>query len=328
MIKQSSGEIAPRTLSVVIPVFRGAETIEDLVREARGLRFSDSTPSGHLYTLLEIILVHDCGPDDGDVVLRSLAAEFSEVSIVWLARNSGQHAATLAGIAASRGEWVITLDEDGQHDPSVIPRLLDAALEARCHLVYGVGRAPHRLWRRAGSRLAKRIFRLASGGAGPASDFSSFRLILGEIARYVGATAGPWVYLDVAISWSTSRVATHQVQLRSEGRPAISYSWSRLAQHFLRMLASLGVRPLSVIFLGGLASGTVGLGFAALTVVQRVTGIIDLPGWSSLMATLLIGFGVTLTAIGIVAAFLGLVVTIMLGRPAYTTVTDDSIVFR
>lgn len=325
---ESAGEIVPRTLSLVVPVFRGAATIEGLVREALGLRSSDWTPSGRAYTLLEIILVHDCGPDDSDVVLRSLAAESSEVSIVWLARNSGQHAATLAGIAASRGEWVITLDEDGQHDPAVIPELLDAALDSRCHLVYGVGRAPHRLWRRAGSRLAKGVFRFASGGAGPASEFSSFRLILGEIARYVGATAGPWVYLDVALSWSISRVATHHVRLRAEGRPAISYSWSRLVQHFLQMLASLGVRPLSLIFLGGLASGTIGVGFAALTVIQRVTGVVDLPGWSSLMATLLIGFGVTLAAIGIVAAFLGVVVTIMLGRPAYTTVTDDSIVFR
>jgi undecaprenyl-phosphate 4-deoxy-4-formamido-L-arabinose transferase len=176
--------------------------------------------------------------------------------------------------------------------------------------------------------LAKRVSRLASGAASPSSDFSSFRLILGEIARYVGATAGPSVYLDVALSWSISRVSTHPVLLRAEGRPAISYSWLRLAQHFLRMIASLGVRPLSVIFLGGLASGTVGLGFAALTIVQRVTGIVELPGWSSLMATLLVGFGAMLASIGVVAAFLGVVVTIMLGQPAYTTVTDDNIVFR
>lgn len=322
------GEVNPRTLSLVVPVFRGAETIGALVREILSLQSCESTPSGRRFTLLEVILVHDCGPDESDVVLRMLAAEHAEVSIVWLAKNSGQHAATLAGVAASRGEWVITLDEDGQHNPAAIPWLLDTALDTRCHLVYGVGRAPHRFWRRAASRLAKRVFRLASGGAGPASEFSSFRLILGELARYVGATAGPSVYLDVALSWSITRVATHPVRLRSEGRPAISYSWSRLGQHFLRMLASLGVRPLTIIFLGGLASGTVGLGFAALTVIQRVTGIVDLPGWSSLMATLLIGFGVTLTAIGIVAAFLGVIVTIMLGRPAYTTVTDDSIVFR
>ena len=324
----SPAEVAPRTLSVVVPVFRGAETIDGLVREILALQSLGSTPAGRGFTLLEVILVHDCGPDDSDVVLRNLVTECPEISIVWLARNAGQHAATLAGVAASRGEWIVTLDEDGQHDPKVIPELLDTALNSRCHLVYGVGRAPHRLWRRTGSRLAKRVFRLASGGAGPSSEFSSFRLILGEIARYVGATAGPWVYLDVALTWSISRVTTNRVRLRSEGRPAISYSLTRLSQHFFRMIASLGVRPLSLIFLGGLASGVVGLGFAALTALQRVAGVVDLPGWSSLMATLLIGFGVTLAAIGIVAAFLGVVVTIMLGRPAYTTVTDDSIVFR
>ena len=318
----------PRTLSVVVPIFRGASTIETLVQEIRDLGSLRSTPSGRAFTLVEVILVHDCGPDESDAVLRKLEAEDDRLSIVWLAKNAGQHAATLAGVSASRGEWIATLDEDGQHDPASIPELLDAAIDARCHLVYGVGRAPHRLMRRITSRTAKQVFRLSSGGAGPHGDFSSFRLVLGEIARYVGATAGPWVYLDVALSWSISRAVGHPVRLRTEGRPAISYSWSRLAQHFLRMVASLGVRPLTVIFLGGLASGVTGLGFAAVTVVQRLSGTVSLPGWTSLMATLLIGFGVTLAAVGVVAAFLGVAVTILLGRPSYTTVSDDSHVFR
>lgn len=317
-----------RTLSIVIPVYRGALTILKLVQEIQNLQAIKKTPGGRFFEIIDIVLVHDCGPDSSDIVMREIELQNKDVCTVWLARNAGQHAATLAGIAASRGEWIVTLDEDGQHNPADIPELLDAAIDGHCHLVYGIGRAPHRRWRRASSLLAKRVFRVASGTATPAGEFSSFRLVLGEIARYVGATAGPWVYLDVALSWSTARVKVHAVQLRAEGRPAISYSPSRLTQHFFRMLASLGVRPLSLIALVGFASGIIGLGFAGLTVVQRVTGAVSLPGWSSLMATLLIGFGVTLTALGVVAAFVGVVVTIMLGRPAYTAVSDDSIVFR
>lgn len=327
MIERDLRADAPRTVSVVIPVFRGERTIEALVDEILTLRSLRTTPGGRAFELLEIVLVHDCGPDASDAALRRLEA-IDEVSVVWLARNAGQHAATLAGISASRGEWVVTLDEDGQHDPASIPQLLDGAIDARCHLVYGVGRAPHRLARRVASRLAKRLFWWASGGAGPKGGFSSFRIVLGELARYVGATAGPWVYLDVALAWSISRVTRMPVRLRSEGRPAISYSWGRLAQHFLRMIASLGARPLTVILFGGLTSGIAGVAFAVLTVVERVSGTIDVPGWSSLMATQFLGFGAALTAIGIVATFLGVLVTIVLGRPAYTTVTDDSIVFR
>lgn len=318
---------APRTISVVVPVYRGERTIETLVHEIRSLASIGATPAGHAFDLLEVVLVHDCGPDGSAAALRRLEG-LDEVSVIWLARNAGQHAATLAGVSATRGEWVVTLDEDGQHDPASIPSLIDAAMSERCHLVYGIGRAPHRFARRAASRLAKWMFRWASGGAGPDGGFSSYRLVLGELARYVGATAGPWVYLDVALTWSIARVTRLPVRLRSEGRPAISYSWGRLAQHFLRMIASLGARPLTLILIGGLTSGAAGLGFTVLTVVQRASGTIEVPGWSSLMATQLLGFGATLTAIGVLAAFLGVLVTIVLGRPAYTTVSDDSIVFR
>lgn len=317
----------PRTLSVVVPVFRGERTVEALVREILPLREARTTPSGRCYELIEVVMVHDCGPDDSDEVLRRLA-QLDGVEVVWLAANAGQHAATLAGISASRGEWIVTVDEDGQHDPADIPRLLDAAIDTRSHLVYGVGRPPHSLARRITSRAAKRVFRWASGGAGPEGGFSSFRIVLGELARFVAATAGPWVYLDVALTWSISRVGRLPVRLRAEGRPAASYSWGRLAQHFLRMIASLGSRPLGIILLGGLISGIGGIAFAALTIAQRMSGTVTVPGWSSLMATQLLGFGAVLTAVGIVAAFLGVLVTIALGRPAYTSVADDGVVFR
>ena len=64
----------------------------------------------------EIVLVHDCGPDGSDAAIEALAREHAEVRAVWLSRNFGQHAATLAGMAGSVGDWIATLDEDGQQD--------------------------------------------------------------------------------------------------------------------------------------------------------------------------------------------------------------------
>ena len=318
---------APRTVSVVIPVFRGERTIEALVDEILTLGSLGTTPGGRDFELLEIVLVHDCGPDASDAALRRLEA-IDEVSVVWLARNAGQHAATLAGISASRGEWIVTLDEDGQHDPASIRTLLEACLADRCHLAYGVGRPPHRLLRRATSRIAKSLFRVAGGGGADWLNFSSFRVMYGEIARFVAATAGPWVFLDVALTWSVSRVTAREVPLRTEGRPAISYSWPRLAQHFLRMVASLGARPLAFIVVAGIGSGIGGLALAAFAASQRAAGPIGPPGWTSLIATQLIGFGVVLISLGVVAGFLSVLLTIALGRQPYTTVSDDSIVFR
>ena len=77
--------------------------------------------------------------------MRELEQEYPFVRSVWLSRNFGQHAATLAGMASSGGDWIVTLDEDGQHDPSYIGAMLDVALDEQASVVYArpVNPAPH-----------------------------------------------------------------------------------------------------------------------------------------------------------------------------------------
>ena len=83
------------------------------------------------------ILVHDGALDaSGLQVMKELAMRYPFVRPIWLSRNFGQHPATFAGLASTVGQWVVTLDEDGQQDPRDIAKLLDAALEARTRLVY------------------------------------------------------------------------------------------------------------------------------------------------------------------------------------------------
>ena len=108
------------TVSVVIPVYRGAETLPEVVSEVVDLAEPFVTPNGHQGRITEILLVHDHGPDTSDLAIRQLAEKYDIVRPIWLSRNFGQHAATLAGMASSGGDWIVTMDEDGQHDPAYI----------------------------------------------------------------------------------------------------------------------------------------------------------------------------------------------------------------
>lgn len=319
---------ATRSVGIVIPVYRGERTLGALIEEILRIDEKALTPAGCAFRITEIILVHDAGPDQSDRAIRQFAAQHPLIVPVWLSRNYGQHAATLAGIATSRAEWIVTLDEDGQHDPGAIPELLDAALRHHAHLVYASGHQPHGRLRRFGSSLARGLFARLSQTSRTDVRFSSFRLILGELARLVTATAGTAVYLDVALSWVIGRSASVATELRHEGREAISYSPTRLMGHFMRMMVSLGPRPLRWIVEIGTLIGLAGLGLAGLTLYQRLAGGIDVRGWSSVMAVLLTGLGLTLIVLGVVASYVGTLVTIALGRPAYATVTDDAVVFR
>lgn len=320
--------VAPRSIDVVIPVHRGERTLPPLAAELGRLAGDHVTPAGRAFHLHEVILVHDRGPDRSDDVMRGLAAQHPWIRTVWLGRNSGQHPATLAGVAASTAEWVVTMDEDGLHDPADIPRLLDAAIEARAHIIYGRGEnaEPHSVARRLGSRLAKRVYRSSLIPGAP--RFTSYRLVLGEVFRAVAVTANHGVYLDAALTWATDRFADAPVRLRGEGRPADGYTFRRLRAHFGRLVLSSGPGPLRHVASAGGLTALSGLGLLGWVVRERLVGAVPVQGWASQMAALLLVGGSLLLAVSVVAAYLAVLVAGALGRPLYTVVTDDAIVFR
>jgi len=125
-----------QTISIVVPVYQGELTLESLLGEIEPLTIAQSTPGGVEFRVSEVILVHDGAIDGSETVMWALGAKFSFVTPIWLSRNFGQHPATLAGIASTNGDWVVSLDEDGQHDPRDVVRLLDVAVANDVQLVY------------------------------------------------------------------------------------------------------------------------------------------------------------------------------------------------
>jgi glycosyltransferase involved in cell wall biosynthesis len=310
-------------LSVVIPVYLGEKHLPALLAEIEPLVATGVTPAGHRFRVIEAVLVHDCGPDDSATVMRELAARFPWVRPIWLSRNFGQHAATIAGMASSGGEWIVTMDEDGQHDPADITGLLDVAMSSQARLVYGapVTKAPHNILRRATSWSAKRVLNLVSGGV-DASRFHSFRLVLGEAGRSVSAFAGPGMYLDVALSWVIGTPATAPVTLRDEGERKSGYRLRTLLSHFWRMVLTNGTRPLRIVSLVGAVFGVLGVLLAGYVVVGKLLGTIDVQGWASLVAVSLLGSGLILFSLGIVAEYVGVAVNTAMGRPLYVVTGD------
>src|SRR3954468_14404912 len=117
----------PSRLSVVVPVYKGEKPLEALTAEIVPLTKPQTSPAGRPFVVTELVFVWDGAVDGSAGVIRSLAERHKFVQPIWLSRNYGQHAATLAGMAATSGDWVATLDEDGQHNPADLGRMLDAA---------------------------------------------------------------------------------------------------------------------------------------------------------------------------------------------------------
>jgi len=312
------------TVSIVTPVYQGEHTLRPLMREIADYASDSLTPRGVPFRVVEVILVHDNGPDGSDATMRALKDEYPFVRTVWLTRNFGQHAATLAGMASTAADWVVTMDEDGQHDPRDIGGLLDAAIGARAQVVYGkpTNPPPHGALRNAASRGAKMLVNKLFVGAN-ATDFNSYRLIVGSVARGVAAYAGSGVYLDVALGWVAGKYTTAPVTLRSESRDS-GYSLKRLIGHFWRLVLTSGTRGLRMVSILGATFGVIGLLIALWIVIVKLTMGINTEGWASTVVILLITSGAILVALGIVAEYIGVSVNMAMGKPAYVITTDPA----
>ena len=315
-------------LSVVIPVYQGEDTLPTLMAELETFTSKQRTPAGREFVIEEVLLVWDRGPGRSDQVLRDLSAQYSWVRPLWLSRNFGQHAATLAGMTSSGGDWIVTMDEDGQQDPAFIPQLLDTAYDHGAQLVYGTptNPPPHSAVRNLASKSVKKLFAgaLADGGF---AEFNSYRLVLGEIGRSVAAYTGTGVYLDVALSWVVADVATCPVVARREGREASNYTYRRLMGHFGRLIVSSGTRPLFFVSWLGILFVLMGAAVSIWVLYERITGEIIIAGWASTFVALMLIGGAMLLSLGIIAQYVGAATNMSLGKPLYVVVRDPASTF-
>ena len=315
--------MTPHRISVVIPVYQGELTLPGIVDELDRYTRVFTTPDGHDVVVSEVLLVFDHGPDGSARVIRELSEKYDYVRGVWLSRNFGQHPATFAGMASSGGDWIITMDEDGQHDPAYIAGLVDVALRKQASIVYAqpTNAAPHGPIRNVASKGAKVVV-AALTGSKKSRDYQSFRLVLGEVGRSVAAYAGPGVYLDVALGWVAGTVATAPIELRSEGDRPSGYSMRKLLSHFWRMVLSSGTRGLRAVSVLGVVFAVCGVVLAVIIGIQRITGGQIEAGWTSIMVTLLFSTGAILFSLGVVAEYIGVAVNMAIGKPLYLIVSD------
>ena len=318
-------ELPIQRVSIVIPVYRGEHTLENLAREIEPLCADTATPGGRKFRVTEVLLVHDCGPDHSDETIEKLCAAFSFVRPVWLSRNYGQHAATLAGMASATGDWIVTIDEDGQQDPALIGKMLDTALDNSLQLVYAspTNPPPHGWLRNSLSRLAKTIASKLIREPG-LRQFNSFRVIDGEIARTLAAYCGNGVYLDVGLFWVAGRVGHCPVELRAEMNRPSGYSYLKLIGHFWTLVLTTGTRPLRLITIMGIASIFLAILIAGYALYGKFVAGVAVEGWASILIVVSFFSGATLTALGVIAEYLALALNIVMGKPMYVVGTKPT----
>lgn len=310
-----------KIISFVIPCYRSEMTIRSVVEE---IKETVKTRKGYDY---EIILVNDSSPDNLWETIKLLSQEDYKIKGINLAKNFGQHCALMAGYKEAKGEYIISLDDDGQTPASETFKLIDE-LEKGYDVVYGFYRhIKQHIFRRLGSWVNKKMAQKIIGQPKSLHTTSFFimrKFIAKEIVRY----AHPFAYISGLVFRATNSIGNVEVIHKNRLLGKSGYTIKGLLTLWINGFTAFSVKPLRFATFVGILCAIIGLGAGFYVIAQKLT-YPDMPiGYASTMASLLFIGGMIMLLLGLIGEYIGRIYISINQAPQYvireTTFTKEN----
>lgn len=267
------------TYSIVVPVYNSAaivgETVDRIVATFTGAGLD-----------FELILVNDGSPDHSWQVISEKARTTPHVVAVNLLKNYGQHNANMAGLRESRGDWVITMDDDLQNPPDQALLLVDEAVAGRHDVVFGAFETKQAAgYRKLGSKaislINRRIFDQPTD-----LTVSNFRIMRRDVVDRICSdrTAHPYITGQALFYSSTPGHVPVRHDQRKIGKS--NYSLLRILRLVLTILFSYSLFPLRAAALTGFAMSAVSFLLGCYYLLHGLLASHQVEGWTTLVVLL------------------------------------------
>jgi glycosyltransferase involved in cell wall biosynthesis len=300
-------------ISVVVPVYNSAETLQELI-----LKLEEVLPD--MAKEYEVILINDGSRDNSWEVIRTISHKNPRVHGINMMRNYGQHNALVCGMRIARYEITVTMDDDLQHPPAEIAKLL-APLNDGFDVVYGSPiRLPHSWWRNAFSILTKKILARVMG-IPTIKDIGAFRVFRTDLRRASEFFQSPTVILDVLLSWGTTRFTTVQVEEAPRQSGLSNYNFAKLVSQAMLILTGFSTLPLRLTSWIGFGFTIFGILILFYVLFQTLLAG-SIPGFPFLASIIALFSGTQLFALGIFGEYLARIFDRSMERPTYVISND------
>jgi Glycosyltransferases involved in cell wall biogenesis len=287
-------------LSFVIPCYRSEHTVMKVVEE-----IEETVSKRDNYTY-EIILVNDGSPDNVWDVIKKRSEEDDKVIGVNLSKNFGQHSALLAGYNQCTGDYVISLDDDGQTPANEVFSLVEE-IEKGYDIVYAsYGEVHQTLFRRMGSKFAKAMsdymFDIKGDDRQGSSYYIARKYIIDEMIRY----KNPYPYMAGLILRATRNIGFVHVTHRDRMEGKSGYSLKGLISLWMNGFTAFSVKPLQLGTYVGFFFAFIGFVYAIITIIRKLFISPQLSaGWSSTISVILVIGGVIMIMLGLIGEYVG-----------------------
>ncbi len=308
-MSENTGWSRQSTLSVVVPAFREAPNLERLLPALMA-------QLAELVDCFEIVVVNDGSRDGTDELMASLPADWP-VHYLSLSRNFGKEAALTAGLDAARGDAVILMDADFQHPLSVLPEFF-RHWQQGYDMVFAVraDRSRESWLKRHGTRF---FYRMMSQGSDIeiVPDAGDFRLLDRKVVQALRQLPERNRFMKGMYAWVGFRTLSIEYvpDERLEGDSAFGMAaLFRLAFTGLTAFTDLPLRIWSG--LGALVS-LIALAYGAFIVLSTLLFGKDVPGYATIVTSIMFFSGVQLLSVGVLGEYLARVYTEVKQRPTY-----------
>lgn len=296
-------------LSFVIPCYYSEKTIETVIT-----RIIDTVIMDSRYDY-EIICVNDGSTDGTYAVLKELAGN-PKIKVIDLSRNFGQHSALMAGFHHVEGDIIVCLDDDGQNSPEDMFKLIDKLEEGYDLVSAKYPKDERGFIRRFGSKISFAMSRYLIDMPKDIELNSYYvmkRFLVDEIVKYQNA----YPFVHGLVLRVTRKIANVEVSHNNRMVGRSGYNLHRLINLWLNGFTSFSEKPLRIASIVGIFSAGTGMIYAIFIIVRRLMGYIAASGYSSIMAALLIFFGIIMLFLGLLGEYVGRIYICINNAPQY-----------
>lgn len=299
-----------KKISFVIPCYRSEHTLPHVVAE---IEKKMKEMSGYTY---DIFLVNDCSPDGTLAVIRKLCEQKEFVKGLGFSRNFGQHAALMAGLRYSDGDYVVCLDDDGQTPADEVDKLI-AKLEDGYDAVYAqYEHKQHSFFRNVGSKVNELMTRVMLDKPSDlfiSSYFAVRRFVVEDMIRYENS----YPYVIGLVLRATKNITNVIVHHREREEGSSGYNLKKLLGLWFNGFTAFSVKPLRIAMIVGSFSAALGFIYGIYTIMKRLVNP-DVPmGFSSTMAAIVFFGGMIMVMLGLIGEYIGRIYISLNNSPQY-----------
>jgi undecaprenyl-phosphate 4-deoxy-4-formamido-L-arabinose transferase len=269
----------------------------------------------------EILLVNDGSRDRSWAAIEDLASQHEELKGICMMRNYGQHNALLAGIRAAKYDVTVTMDDDLQHPPEELPKLI-AALTPEFDVVYAPPlQEQHGLLRDVASVVTKTALQGAMG-AEIAQKSSAWRIFRTKVRDAFADYRSPLASVDVLLTWGTVRFSAIPLRHDPRAQGKSNYTFGKLVRHSFNMMTGFSIVPLQVASLAGFLFTIFGFLVLVFVLARYLLEGTSVQGFPFLASAIAIFSGVQLFALGIIGEYLARMHFRIMDKPTYVVASE------